>query len=613
MMDEVIDRLLNNTRERLLAERTESGHWEGELSSSALSTATAVIALGIVDSSAHADLIERGRCWLESNVNPDGGWGDTTLSFSNISTTLLCRSALGVCGQNDSQLARNADAWIKRYAGSMNPDDLCQAVVARYGKDKTFSVPILMACAIGGLLGSDPKAAWKRVLPLPFELAVFPRSWFGALRLPVVSYALPALIAIGYARSWHAPPLPPWCLVRKTAWRRASVLLDEIQPENGGFLEATPLTSFVTMALASSGQAEHSVVTRALKFLQASVREDGSWPIDTNLATWGTTLAIKSLDDPLALGVDDRQRLLNWLLSQQYRVRHAYTDAPPGGWAWTDLPGGVPDADDTSGALLAIHRLRGKEALESAKVVDSATAAVHWLLNLQNGDGGIPTFCKGWGALPFDRSSPDITAHAVRAWSLWRAEMPTAIRSRIDLGLRRSLRYLMTVQNPDGSWQPLWFGNQHLKDETNPTYGTTHVLLALVELPPDAREATAPSVAMKRGCAWLIESQNEDGGWGSGHGSPSSIEETALAIEALVRAESVQGVTLPASLLSRAVKWLAQATEDGTQFPVSPIGFYFAKLWYHEKLYPIVWTMAAMSTLKARSNRHAAEGGSTSS
>ena len=33
--------------------------------------------------------------------------------------------------------------------------------------------------------------------PLPFELAAFPRPWFGALGLPVVSYALPALIAIG--------------------------------------------------------------------------------------------------------------------------------------------------------------------------------------------------------------------------------------------------------------------------------------------------------------------------------------------------------------------------------------------------------------------------------
>jgi len=44
-----------------------------------------------------------------------------------------------------------------------------------------------------------------------------------------------------------------------------------------------------------------------------------------------------------------RRRLIDWLLDQQHRVEHPYTHAAPGGWAWTDLSGGVPDADDTSG------------------------------------------------------------------------------------------------------------------------------------------------------------------------------------------------------------------------------------------------------------------------
>ena len=55
------------------------------------------------------------------------------------------------------------------------------------------------------------------------------------------------------------------------------------------------MTSFVTMALAGADQKHHPVVPRAVAFLHESVREDGSWPIDTNLATWGTTLAIKAL------------------------------------------------------------------------------------------------------------------------------------------------------------------------------------------------------------------------------------------------------------------------------------------------------------------------------
>jgi squalene-hopene/tetraprenyl-beta-curcumene cyclase len=68
----------------------------------------------------------------------------------------------------------------------------------------------------------------------------------------VVSYALPALIAIGQAIHHHHPswnPLPR--LIRQIMRRPTLTVLELIQPENGGFLEATPLTSFVTMALAS--------------------------------------------------------------------------------------------------------------------------------------------------------------------------------------------------------------------------------------------------------------------------------------------------------------------------------------------------------------------------
>src|SRR5947208_2577824 len=81
----------------LLKERTPDGHWVGELSTSALSTATAVMALHLVQKhtgQSHQTLIDRGLAWLAQHQNADGGWGDTTVSFSNISTTMLCRSAI---------------------------------------------------------------------------------------------------------------------------------------------------------------------------------------------------------------------------------------------------------------------------------------------------------------------------------------------------------------------------------------------------------------------------------------------------------------------------------------------------------------------------------------
>ncbi len=351
-------------QQSLLAERNTSGHWTGELASSALSTATAVSALALMERHLPANeegvcahesmlardtsLIIRGLHWLAERQNPDGGWGDTDRSLSNIATTMLVQAAFhltGVPAMHEGLLER-AKEYVQRQGG-------LAGLRKRYGKDKTFVVPILTNCALAGLV------PWSKVPSLPFELACLPQSWFRFLRLPVVSYAIPALVAMGQARYFHHKPWNPISRVmRRAAVERSLRLVEQMQPASGGFLEAAPLTSFVVMSLASIGRADHPVCQRGLKFLHDSVRNDGSWPIDTNLATWNTTLSINALadDDSIEmLGQDER--LLDWVLQCQHKEVHPYTAAEPGGWAWTDLSGGVPDVDDTSGSLLAIARL----------------------------------------------------------------------------------------------------------------------------------------------------------------------------------------------------------------------------------------------------------------
>src|SRR5262245_49302822 len=192
----------------LLAERTPEGHWVGELSASALSTATAVSALALVQKGTgrddHRSLIDGGLAWLAAHQNADGGWGDTTKSLSNISTGMLCRAALHLTGAADHYAAvlRRVEGWLAERYGQ-TPPALAEAVRRRYGKDRTFSVPILTTCALAGLV------AWDEVPPLPFELARLPQSWFRFVRLHVVSYALPALIAIGQCVDHHRKPRNP--------------------------------------------------------------------------------------------------------------------------------------------------------------------------------------------------------------------------------------------------------------------------------------------------------------------------------------------------------------------------------------------------------------------
>ncbi len=609
------------TRE-LLAERTAAWHWAGELSSSALSTATAVIALAISgrESNVKAPLtglgisnlesqIRAGLEWLAHHANADGGWGDTIRSGSNISTTALCWAAFGAVPGADAEfrpIVAGAERWLAERAGGLAPQPLAGAIFRCYGADRTFSVPILTACALAGRLGTG-REAWCWVLPLPFELAACPHQWFAALRLPVVSYALPALIAIGQARHFHRParnPIPR--LARHLARGRTLRILSGIQPTNGGFLEATPLTSFVVMSLAGSGQAGHAVTRRGVEFLRNAQRADGSWPIDTNLATWLTTLAVNALGDSetwhAKTGTDAdqasgtaRHAVLDWLLAQQYRVKHPYTHAAPGGWAWTDLPGGVPDADDTAGALRALAVLEPADhGRQNDKLRSSASAGVAWLLDLQNSDGGVPTFCRGWGKLPFDRSSADITAHAIRAWLAWLGELPEPLRDRTRQALRRAVGFLARTQRLDGAWAPLWFGNQFAPDDQNLTYGTARVAGALAELERRVEVGVGlPEHLHRASLSWLVQAQNPDGGWGGAPGVASSVEETALAVEALASGR-IQHLPEVAPALERGAAWLVERVESGAWREPSPIGFYFARLWYFERLYPLIFTVGAL-------------------
>ncbi|QDU81849.1 Squalene--hopene cyclase [Polystyrenella longa] len=572
-------------QEQLLQERTLQGWWEGGLSTSALATATAVVALEMVQrqlpnrDDQYQELITNGLRWLAEHQNDDGGWGDTVKSFSNISTSMLARAALEATGTTDKYASevKQADAYIKRIGG-------VKAVIRRYGKDKTFSVPILTQCALAD------QVDWKQIPSLPFELACLPHRFYKTVKLPVVSYALPALIAIGQVRYHFARPWNPLTrIIRKLSRQRTLDKLVTLQPESGGFLEATPLTSFVTMSLAAMGQHEHPVVKKGVQFLVDSVRPDGSWPIDTNLATWVTTLSTNAVEGDVP--EESRDTVLKFLLDQQYQTVHPYTNADPGGWAWTDLTGGVPDADDSPGAILAILNLNQTTNFKhDTEIRQSADLGVQWLLDIQNRDGGWPTFCKGWGALPFDRSSPDLTAHTLRALfryqgtyaDLWQSEADTRQLEKVENAIERGFGFLRRIQRTNGSWVPLWFGNQHADDEENPLYGTARVLAAWFEL------GRGEAVEAQRGLNWISNSQNESGGWSGQPGLPDSVEETALALEMLV-----VGNGSPEKI-ERGLDWLCSAVESERYRNPSPIGFYFAKLWYFERLYPLIFTVSAL-------------------
>ncbi|MEI6519758.1 MAG: prenyltransferase/squalene oxidase repeat-containing protein [bacterium] len=556
----LIDESIAKLSDMLIKKRT--GHiWRGRLSSSALSTAVTISAFVIGGDTVDKSHIDTAVQWLIANQNNDGGWGDTPESISNISTTLLSLSAL-ILSDNDSlPAAISAREYISKTIGNSNiPTHLSKF----YGKDRTFAVPILMNCALAGLVD------WHTIPALPFELAAVPGKLYKFLRLQVVSYALPALIAVGIILHHKNPVKCPKRFLRNWVIPKVREKLIAIQPVHGGYLDAAPLTAFTAMSMLSVFP-DDPAGRLALNFLRQSMRPDGSLPIDTDLAIWATSGTINALATA-GQPIENADELAAWYAENQYKTIHPFTGAEPDGWGWTDLPGAVPDADDTSGAIIALDKLG---------VSSPQAAGINWLLNLQNSDGGWPTFCRGWGQLPFDKSTPDITAHAIRALSL--NPSPVTIAA-----CKKGFNYLKSVQRTDGSWVPLWFGSQSVPGGHNPVFGTARVLLAYENMNNPQAD---------KGEKYLLSAQNTDGGWGGDAGVISTNEETALAVIALAGRKNEE---CKQSAL-RGAKYLLAKIASGEITKSSPIGLYFASLWYDEELYPLIWSLEALGKVRGMS------------
>jgi squalene-hopene/tetraprenyl-beta-curcumene cyclase len=248
-LDQTISRLSDRLRDR----RVAAGHWEGHLSSSALSTGTAVLALHLAgqaggcrptlsgsaeslsgsaestDGERLNNAVQAGRQWLVAHQNADGGWGDTVRSRSNISTTAIVWGALSKLGDSgpasEASISRAAD-WLRARAGDVTPDVLRSAILKRYGKDRTRFLTVLCG-KLGGIRRASGARSRRR-----FELAALPHGWFQHLQLPVALGA--AQVDYDQRRARAASWNPGACASHRGDRADTPRALREMQPGSGG-------------------------------------------------------------------------------------------------------------------------------------------------------------------------------------------------------------------------------------------------------------------------------------------------------------------------------------------------------------------------------------------
>lgn len=353
--------------------------------------------------------------------------------------------------------------------------------------------------------------------------------------------------------------------LRRRALKRAEEWIVERQEADGCWGGIQPPWVYSLIALHALGYPRESPVMRKgiAGFDRYAIREEGTWRLQSCISpVWDTGLAMIALQDAgLARGHPALVKAGEWLLGEQIFVGGDWQvkcTARPGGWAFEFDNDIYPDTDDTSVVLMA---LQGTELPEKAKEF-ALSRGREWLLGMQSRNGGWGAFDRNntkvfLREIPFadfgelvDPPSVDVTAHIVEF--LGRMGYRPGFRP-----LDRALRYLFREQEPDGPWYGRW--------GVNFIYGTGYVLPAL-----QACGFPLDDPRVRRAVGWLLARQNADGGWGEdvlsyhepelrGRG-PSTASQTAWALLALLASGEEEG-----EAIRRGIAYLVRTQrEDGT-------------------------------------------------
>ena len=174
--------------------------------------------------------------------------------------------------------------------------------------------------------------------------------------------------------------------------------------------------------------------------------------------------------------------------------------------------------------------------------------AVDTLLTMQNKSGGCASYeptrgseylewlnaAEVFGRIMVEYDYPECTTAVVTALHAFQKHHPDYRKQEIDAFKERAIEYIRRAQRPDGSWYGSW------------GICFTYAAMFAMESLACAGESYANSERVRRGCAFLLSHQMEDGGWGETYRScetgvytpheRSQVVQTAWVVIALLEA-----------------------------------------------------------------------------
>ncbi|MEH7223434.1 squalene--hopene cyclase [Bacillus sp. JJ1566] len=380
-------------------------------------------------------------------------------------------------------------------------------------------------------------------------------------------------------------------------------MLRRIEPDGTflGYFSSTFLMIFALLSLAYPKN--HPIIINAINGLKGMKTEiEGHTHMQyTTADVWNTSLLGYALQEA---GVPSTHSMIKkankYLLErQQFKYGDWAVQNPsglPGGWGFADMNTIHPDVDDTTASLRSIARMVKKEPIFR----QSWDRGLHWLLTMQNEDGGWPAFEKNTDSkllsfLPIEKadyiltdpSSADVTGRALEYLGKY-TNLPKDHPS-----VKSAIRWLYKNQENNGSWYGRW-GICFI-------YGTWGALTGLRAVGVMPRHSS-----IKKAVTWLESIQNQDGGWGESCKSDSkskyislktsTLTHTAWAVDALISASDY-----PTQAINKGIQFLISNLNRDDWTTKYPKGQGMAGDFYiHYHSYRYIFPLLALAHFKKK-------------
>ncbi|KAI1360132.1 terpenoid cyclases/protein prenyltransferase alpha-alpha toroid [Xylaria arbuscula] len=364
-----------------------------------------------------------------------------------------------------------------------------------------------------------------------------------------------------------------WALVKVWPWVRPNFLknrandwvskLIDMEDANTDYADLAPVNAALNTVVCYIRDGPDAYSTRRhIERLEDAmwINAEGMFCNGTNgVQCWDTSFLIQAVVDA---GLEKKARwkpmlkkALEFLDNQQIRENckdqgTCYRQQRKGAWAFSNKDQGYAVCDCVSEALKSVILLQKTEGypelLDDERIFD----AVDTILTYQNPSGACSSYeptrgssklemlnaAEVFGNIMVEYDYVECTTAVVTALSLFKEHWPDHRAKEIDGFVQRSVAWIKTAQQPDGSW----YGNWAICY----SYATMFALESLKSI----GEKYNNSYYSKRGCDFLISRQRADGGWSESyrsceqmvyteHGTGSQVVMTAWALIALMHAD----------------------------------------------------------------------------